>query len=145
MKYYVKRDDMENYFEPILSEEQLAAYMDGMLSTEESNMVEAIVDSNPEMVEIQETIDSVDNAYIYAIDEEVPIELIADDFTLPDIGYDYNYLDDFEYSEGLDSYEESESSENQEDLNDIGNFHGESLDMENDNPLADSDMGDISF
>ena len=136
---------MENNFEPILSEEQLAAYLDGMLSTEESNMVEAIVDSNPEMIEIQEIIDSVDNAYIYAVDEEVPIELIADNFTLPDISLEYNHFDDTEYSEDLDSYEENESSEYQEDLNDMDNYHGESLDMENDNSITDGDMGDISF
>ena len=31
---------MGNYFEPVLSEEQMAAYLDGMLSTEENKLNE---------------------------------------------------------------------------------------------------------
>ena len=76
---------MGNYFEPVLSEEQLAAYLDGMLSAEENNMVEELISSCPEMAEIQDAIDSVDATYLYESDDEIPIECMADDFSLPDI------------------------------------------------------------
>lgn len=85
---------MGNYIEHILSEEQMAAYLDGMLSTEESYMMEATISSSPELTELQEIVDSVDTAYIEDLNCEIPIECMADDFTLPDIDYVTDYEED---------------------------------------------------
>ena len=93
---------MENYIEPILSEEQMAAYLDGMLSVEERNMVEQRIESSPELTEIQEIIDVVDIASVYESENEIPIECITDDFVLPEmdladdiLSYDQTATDDY--------------------------------------------------
>lgn len=93
---------MENYIEPILSEEQMAAYLDGMLSVEECNMVEQRIESSPELTEIQEIIDVVDIASVYESENEIPIECITDDFVLPEMdladdipSYDQTATDDY--------------------------------------------------
>lgn len=93
---------MATYFEPVLTEEQLAAYLDGMLSPEESNMVEEIIASDPEMEEILETIDSIDSSYINEVDNELPIECLADDFSLPDTDI-YNHHEDSGHHEDNDA------------------------------------------
>lgn len=136
---------MGNYFEPVLSEEQMAAYLDGMLSTEESNMVEELIDSNPEMVEIREAIDSVDTTYLYATNDEIPIECLADDFSLPDIGQgEGNYAFSYDSAEYYDSDSYSEESDNQGDMYDA-NYEGDSSDVDHDDSFSEDGYDDISF
>ena len=135
---------MVNYFEPILSEEQLAAYLDGMLSSEESTMVEKIIASDPEMEEIQEAIDSIDSTYIIETGEDIPIECLADDFILPDMD-EYNHSDDV-------LYHPDDSSEGLcEDTDDYQNDH-DGLDcqddvsgLEHEDVFIDNNFDDISF
>lgn len=81
-----------------------------MLSTEESNMIEELIDSNPEMVEIQDAIDSVDDTFLYVINEEIPMDCLADEFSVPDIGHGEDYHD-------ADCYKKSDS---QNDICDTG-------------------------
>lgn len=137
---------MGNYFEPVLSEEQLAAYLDGMLSTEESNMVEELIDSNPEMLEIQDVIDSVDTTYLYEINDEIPIECLADDFSLPDIvhGEDYHAI----ISYGTDNYDDTDSFNeeyNSQDNEYDTEYLDESSNTENDDSFLEDGYNDISF
>ena len=95
---------MGNYFEPVLSEEQMAAYLDGMLSTEESNMVEELIESCPEMKEIQNAIDSVDSLFVFETNEEIPIECLADDFSLPSIDYnDHQTIGSYSSEDDVDN------------------------------------------
>lgn len=121
---------MGNYFEPVLSEEQLAAYLDGMLTTEESNMVENLIASSPDMVEIMDDLDAVDSSYIYEVDEEVPIECMADDFSLPIVDDNYGahdesdandmqIFDDYEY-DGTQSDPEHEYNHTDDSYYDNG-------------------------
>ncbi len=117
---------MATYFEPVLSEEQLAAYLDGMLSPEENNMIEDIIASDPEMEEIQETIDSVDSSYIYEADEEIPIECFADDFSMPN-------------TDNYDQYEEHDHHESYCNHEDYG-YHEDSIHHE-DNCVTDDFPG----
>lgn len=137
---------MGNYFEIVLSEEQMAAYLDGMLSTEESNMVEDLIDSNPEMVEIQDAIDSVDNTFLYVSNDEIPIECMADDFALPDIGHgeDYHAIisDDTENYNDTDSF--NEEYNNQDNAYDT-EYQDESSNIENDDLFLEDGYNDISF
>ena len=135
---------MGNYFEPVLSEEQMAAYLDGMLSTEENNMVEEIIESSPEMMEIQDVMDSVDSAYIYETHEEIPIECMADDFSLPDVGYNYhtddssdtdNYFDDEEYDVNSEYQDESFEADCQDG----------SLEDGHEDSFINNEFEDISF
>ena len=77
---------MGKYFDFALTEEQIAAYLDGMLNAEQSNMVEQMISSDFDMQQIEEIIDVVDSSFI-AIDsnEVIPFECFADDFILPEI------------------------------------------------------------
>lgn len=85
-----------------LTEEQMAAYLDGMLSDEQSNMVEELIASDEDLQQIQDALDAVDSTFI-GLDpaEDVPLECLADDFVLPeipvvdDIAHDH---DDVEYN-----------------------------------------------
>lgn len=136
---------MGNYFEPVLSEEQLAAYLDGMLSAEENNMVEELISSSPEMAEIQDAIDSVDATYLYESDDEIPIECMADDFSLPDMGYvnhrDTNFYDEADHPD-VDGY--NEDFGNHDTFNDV-EYHDESSEAELEDLFVDDGYDDISF
>ncbi|MGM9706069.1 MAG: hypothetical protein ACI3YM_00450 [Prevotella sp.] len=96
---------------PVLSEEQMAAYLDGMLSSEENEMVETAISSDPMMGELLEVIDDVDTEMITQADMEIPIDCLADDFVLPifddglqihsDEGYNENDEDYSDYQDNL--------------------------------------------
>lgn len=133
---------MGNLCNPVLSEEQMAAYLDGMLSTEDNNMVEELIDASPEMDEIRDVIDSVDYNYIYECDNEVPIECMADDFTLPAVDADFSSSDDM-FSEELYSsemsYDELSDEQNNEDYMDG------STDMGNEEHFHDDEYDVLSF
>lgn len=91
---------MGNYIETLLSEEQMAAWLDDMLTDEESKMVEELLSNNTELQELQDAIDAVDITAVYDADEEVPVECLADDFTLPVIGTEELLVKDYEESPG---------------------------------------------
>lgn len=158
---------MENYFEHALSEEQMAAYLDGMLSEEENSMVEEIIASDPEMEEIMDTIDSVDTVMIYEADDEIPIECIADNFTLPDLdagdttthhyyGHDeiYEHDEAYDYYEGNGNYEEDyepahegyddSSSDYQDEANDL-DYHDNSSVEGSDNLFLENDLDGLLY
>lgn len=136
---------MGNYFEPVLSEEQMAAYLDGMLSSDDNNMVEELMASNPEMVEIQDVIDSVDSTYIYETDGEVPIECMADDFSLPDIRYEYHHsVDTYETEEYVDNDEYNDNNDYQDDSNEMS-CQDESLEMGQEDSFVDNEFYDLSL
>ena len=115
----------------------MAAYLDGMLSTEESNIVEELINSNPEMTEMQDAIDSVDTTCLYVTNDEIPIECLADDFSLPDIDYGDNNHAIVSY--GLDEFSDFDSGDdgNQSDIYGI-DYEEDSSDAE----LGDSFLGD---
>ncbi|MGN0213325.1 MAG: hypothetical protein ACI4AH_00775 [Muribaculaceae bacterium] len=123
---------MGNYFEPVLTEEQMAAYLDGMLTDEESSMVEELISSVPELSEIEDVIASVDASYIIEVDNEVPIECMADDFVLPEIGVEHSSVaDDADNSHlylGSSTYEASDSDDDMKDDGDDDDGDGDSDD-----------------
>lgn len=97
---------MGKYFEPALNEEQIAAYLDGMLTEEENEIVESVIDNDEQMQEIMDDMDTVDTAYLgYDQDEDIPLELISDDFALPDVyGYEHDDASDDVYGEDSSDY-----------------------------------------
>ena len=139
---------MENYIKPVLSEEQMAAYLDGMLSAEENEMVEELIYLNPEMEEIQESIDSIDSTYIYEVDNEVPIECMADDFSLPQIGLGFDHIGDGVYDANNYNMGEYEIAENThdgyDDLDDQDDYHDtDAQDDFCDMDVQDDDVSDV--
>lgn len=136
---------MENYFEPVLSEEQMAAYLDGMLSTEENNMVEELIDSNPDMEEIQDALDSVDATFLYETNEEIPIECLADDFALPGIIYEDEHVDEsFDSGEYADSDSYNDDYGYQDDSNEE-EYQEENTETVFDDTFSENGYDDISF
>ena len=136
---------MGNYFEPVLSEEQMAAYLDGMLSVEENNMVEELISSSPEMEEIQDAIDSVDAIYLYESNNEIPIECMADDFSLPDMSYVNHRETDSYDGDGhpdVDGY--NEDFDNHDTFDDV-EYHDESPEAGFDDLFVDEGYEDVSF
>lgn len=119
---------MGNYMETLLSEEQLAAYLDGMLSTAECCAVEDMIANDTMLTDITDCIDDVDMILVND-DEEIPLECMADDFVLPDI------IDDtFETDEEQDGSVESDS----EDMYD-------SEETQQDDTLLDEEAFDDDF
>ena len=122
---------MENYFNPMLSGEQMAAFLDGMLTTDESTMVEEQIEDNPQLQEIQSSIDDIDSTLIgYDETSELPLECISDDFTLPIVEVvDASILMDGPLSgdDDLLEVEHNESSEYEDyesDYQDISSDYG---------------------
>ena len=126
---------MGNYVEQVLTEEQYAAYLDGMLTPEESYMVEEIIASVPGMEEIQDAMDSIDSSYIHEIDNEVPIECLADDFVLPSEQLIYGQSEQIYNAELSDEYDETEGY--QDELNNF-EFQNESSALDEDTSFDNS-------
>lgn len=141
---------MVNYFEPVLSEEQMAAYLDGMLSTEQNKMVEEMVCEHPELTEIQDAIDSIDATYIYEDDNEIPIECLSDDFFLQTIDSGVNQIedksatDDYTLSDG-DGDENGNDEDGFVDKEQESEFDEYSSGSDDDDSYQDDNFDDISF
>lgn len=127
---------MVSNFRPILSEEQMAAYLDGMLTAEECNIIEEMIDSDPDMLEIQSVIDSIDSSFIYETDYETPLECFADDFSLPNVRYEENDLMDNKADVFTDDDNYNQDYEHMGYPQDY---------IEYDNEVSDSTLEDSSF
>lgn len=118
-----------------LTEEQMAAYLDGMLNAEQSNMVEELIASDEDLQQIQDALDAVDSTFI-GLDpaEDVPLECLADDFVLPEIPM----VDDIAH--GHDDMENNDDDANHNDFAHISD------DVTQDDNIADAgddyDAGD---
>lgn len=86
---------MGMYIEPVLNEEQMAAYLDGMLTDAETQTVELLINDNQVLTDILNAIDAIDAAYIENAGGEAPLECMADDFVLPEVdGGDFMSAED---------------------------------------------------
>ena len=100
---------MGRTYTPVLSEEQMAAYLDGMLSPEENEMVETAITSDPMMGELLEVIDDVDAEMIVQADMEIPIDCLADDFVLPIFDDDFQvHSDEGNHENGVDYFDDQD-------------------------------------
>lgn len=83
---------MHNSFRSDISLEKLAAYLDGNLSSEEMRMVSEKIRHDFELDEQVATEDEIDAmmAACEAKDVELPEELLADDFEIPDASKHYS-------------------------------------------------------
>ena len=132
---------MSNFFRHLLSEEQMAAYLDGMLTTEESSYVEEQIMDEPALLEIQDSLDDVD-AELIAYDEtqELPLECISDDFQLPLI--DYGMMSE-EDGDIIDSDNDSYSDDYYE--SDENGYQEDQADYDQGQSYSDSSFDDMSF
>lgn len=109
---------MDKNFDPALTEEQLAAYLDGMLTDEENVVVENVIDNDEQMQGVMNDIDHTDSAYLnYDQNEDIPLEIMSDDFTLPEVGV-YGYDDNTSEETGSDYDEYAMTEPDDEYIND---------------------------
>lgn len=91
--YAERRSIMDKEFMLPLSIEEFAAYLDGNLSEDEMNRIDALVSTNPEMEELVDIADEVDeDVQIYMQDEfafEADVTALEDsDFDIPNLDED---------------------------------------------------------
>lgn len=87
---------MTDYYDPLpFSEEQFAAWLDGTMSPDEEQLFMQECASNPDMQLLLDANDNIDDTFeeMVANGYELPAELYADDFQLPEIG-DFDDVDD---------------------------------------------------
>lgn len=91
--YAERRSIMDKNFMPPVSIEKFAAYLDGNLSDDEMNRIEALVSTNPDMEELVAISDEVDeDIQVYMQDEfayEADMTALEDsDFDIPNLEAD---------------------------------------------------------
>lgn len=91
--YAERRSIMDKYFMPPVSIEKFAAYLDGNLSDDEMNRIDALVSTNPDMEELVAISDEVDeDIQVYMQDEfayEADMTALEDsDFDIPNLEAD---------------------------------------------------------
>ena len=89
--YAERRSIMDKEFMPPLSIEEFAAYLDGNLSEDEMNRIDALVSTNPEMEELVDIADEVDEDVQIFMQDEFAYE--ADVMALKDSDFDIPNLD----------------------------------------------------
>lgn len=78
-----------------LSEEKMAAYLDGMLKAEAAMMVGLAIIDNSELLQIQNSIDDVDATLLTENNDiEIPAECLSEDFELPFVDDMLGYASD---------------------------------------------------
>lgn len=104
----------------LLTAEQLAAYLDGTLTDDENQIIENLISQDPQLQEITQVIDDVDELYTYAVEEEIPLECFANDFTLPeiitDVSYDDFQDDQYDLEDGYDSVNITDDFDSEESM-----------------------------
>jgi hypothetical protein len=121
-----------------LTAEQMAAYLDGMLSDEENQIVENLISQDAQLQEISDVIDAVDETYIYNDDVDIPLECYSDNFCLPEIETEVSYETHQE-----DFYDEHYHDD--ADFNDDYNDTDDIIDDCQDDNIADDAIDDILF
>lgn len=116
---------MTDYYDTLpVSEEQFAAWLDGTMSPDEEQLFMQECASNPDMQFLLDANDNIDDSFeeMVANGYEVPEELYADDFQLPEIG-DFDDVDDhvFDFDDQIadvDNVADAEDIANSDDIAD---------------------------
>ena len=130
--YAERRNIMDKEFMPPLSIEEFAAYLDGNLSEDEMNRIDALVSTNPEMEELVDIADEVDEDVQIYMQDEFAYE--ADVTALDDSDFDIPNLDaDITPSIGSDSSEYRDvacAADETTDIPEISSFNNDDETME---------------
>lgn len=134
---------MENFDDIVdISEELIAAWLDGNLSPEEDSEFMAMLSSNSQLAEVMDAYDEIESDYEHLIEDgyEIPEELNLD-FQLPSIDFidddellasnQYSHVDYSGEEESLTSQEEeNEGTCDSNDFNDNSDpIHDEEIDF----------------
>lgn len=127
---------MTDYYDPLpFSEEQFAAWLDGTMSPDEEQLFMQECASNPDMQLLLDANDNIDDSFeeMVANGYEVPEELYADDFQLPEIG-DFDDVDDhvFDFDDQIADVDDIADADNADDVADAE-------DIANSDDIADDD------
>lgn len=116
---------MTDYYDTLpVSEEQFAAWLDGTMSPDEEQLFMQECASNPDMQFLLDANDNIDDSFeeMVANGYEVPEELYADDFQLPEIG-DFDDVDDhvFDFDDQIADVDNVVDADDVADAEDIAN------------------------
>lgn len=81
--YTERKNNMDKSNKSKISTEILSAYMDNNLSSQDMELVAAAINENPEMLELCSMNDIANEIISENKSEELPLELINDDFSIP--------------------------------------------------------------
>lgn len=142
---------MTDYYDPLpFSEEQFAAWLDGTMSPDEGQLFMQECASNPDMQSLLDANDNIDDSFeeMIANGYEMPEELYADSFQLPEIG-DFDDVDDhvFGFDDQIADDDDVANSDDITDADDIANSDDivNSDDIADDNDIANSDDMNSDF
>lgn len=142
---------MTDYYDPLpFSEEQFAAWLDGTMSPDQQQLFMQECASNPDMQLLLDANDNIDDSFeeMVANGYELPEELYADDFQLPEIG-DFDDGDDhvFDFDEQMADNDQLADDDQIAHVDDIaGVGHADITDTNDYDQLADDDqMADIDY
>lgn len=142
---------MTDYYAPLpFSEEQFAAWLDGTMSPDEEQLFMQECASNPDMQSLLDANDNIDDSFeeMIANGYEMPEELYADSFQLPEIG-DFDDVDDhvFGFDDQIADDDDVANSDDITDADDIANSDDivNSDDIADDNDIANSDDMNSDF
>lgn len=116
---------MTDYYDPLpFSEEQFAAWLDGTMSPDEEQLFMQECASNPDMQSLLDANDNIDDSFeeMIANGYEMPEELYADSFLLPEIG-DFDDVDDhvFDFDDQIADVDNVADADDVADAEDIAN------------------------
>ena len=136
---------MTDYYAPLpFSEEQFAAWLDGTMSPDEEQLFMQECASNPDMQSLLDANDNIDDSFeeMIANGYEMPEELYADSFQLPEIG-DFDDVDDhvFGFDDQIADDDDVANSDDITDDDDIANSDdiSDADDIANSDDISDDD------
>lgn len=136
---------MTDYYDPLpFSEEQFAAWLDGTMSPDEEQLFMQECASNPDMQFLLDANDNIDDSFeeMIAYGYEMPEELYADSFQLPEIG-GFDDVDDhvFGFDDQISDDDDVANSDYITDADDVINSDDitDADDIADDDDVANSD------
>ena len=136
---------MTDYYDPLpFSEEQFAAWLDGTMSPDEEQLFMQECASNPDMQFLLDANDNIDDSFeeMIAYGYEMPEELYADSFQLPEIG-DFDDVDDhvFGFDDQISDDDDVANSDDITDADDVANsdYITDADDVTNSDDITDAD------
>ncbi|WP_440421796.1 hypothetical protein [Prevotella merdae] len=130
---------MTDYYDPLpFSEEQFAAWLDGTMSPDEEQLFMQECASNPDMQSLLDANDNIDDSFeeMIANGYEMPEELYADSFQLPEIG-DFDDVDDHVFGFD-DQIADDDDVANSDDITDDDDI-SDADDIANSDDISDAD------
>lgn len=110
---------MNNNFNPVISEEMFAAWLDGNISSAQDAYISQVCSADPDMREIIAADTQIEEYYDNLVETgyELPDEILGD-FDLPQIGETDHFAIDYHHDVEQYSYTDDDRESNESNAND---------------------------